>query len=405
MLTGRRRQQQPGTDELELQPRRGGPGHLGEPGVDDVGRVRQLPRSERRGLLAQAVELVGRQPAEERADVAAGGADGRDDDEVTQPLQQVFDETPWVLPRLDRAVDLPEHRRAVCGGQRVDRRVEQLALGEPEQGRGPRVRQARLVGAGHELVEHRQGVAHRPASGADDEREHARLDRDLLGLTQLREVVLQPRGRHEPERVVVRARADRADDLLRLGRREHEFHVLRRLLDDLQQGVEALRGDHVRLVDDVDLVARLRRPVGGLFAQVTGVFDAAVAGRVDLDDVDRPGSPAGQRHARVALPARSRGGPLRAVQAARQDAGARRLAAAARTAEQVGVPDAARPQRLHERARDVLLPDDVFERLRPVAPIERRRAACCNPGCHASDDKRHPRQARRQPRAPPAPRP
>ena len=40
--------------------------------------------------------------------------------------------------------------------------------------------------------------------------------------------------RHEPEGVVVGAGADRADDLLGLGRREDELHVLGRLLDDSQ---------------------------------------------------------------------------------------------------------------------------------------------------------------------------
>jgi hypothetical protein len=43
----------------------------------------------------------------------------------------------------------------------------------------------------------------------------------------------------------------------------------------------------VRLVDDVDLVAAVDRREEGAFPQVAGVVDAAVAGRVDLDDVDR----------------------------------------------------------------------------------------------------------------------
>ena len=44
--------------------------------------------------------------------------------------------------------------------------------------------------------------------------------------------------------------------------------------------------DHVRLVDDVDLVAAADRGEERPLAQVTGVVDAAVAGRVDLDHVD-----------------------------------------------------------------------------------------------------------------------
>ncbi len=177
-------------------------------------------------------------------------------------------------------------------------------------------------------------------------------------------------GGDQPERVVVGPRADRADDLVRLGRGEHELHMLGRLLDDLQQGVEALRRHHVRLVDDVDLVAALGRPVAGPLPQVTGVVDAPVAGRVDLDDVDGPRAAAGQGHARVADPARLGGRALLAVQAPRQDACTGRLAAAARPREEVGVAHPARAQRLHERPRHVVLADDVGEGLRTVAAVQ-----------------------------------
>ena len=163
---------------------------------------------------------------------------------------------------------------------------------------------------------------------------------------------------------------DRADDLLRLGRREDELHVLRRLLDDLEQGVEALRRDHVRLVDDVDLVAALGRAITRPLTQVTRIVHATVRGGVDLDHVDRARSPAGQRHTRVALTTRRRRRALLAVEAAGQDACARRLAAAARPTEEVGVVDPPGAQRLHERLGDVLLPDDVREALRSVAAVE-----------------------------------
>ena len=65
----------------------------------------------------------------------------------------------------------------------------------------------------------------------------------------------------------------------------------------------------MRLVDDVDLEAALRRAEERAFAQLAGVVDAAVAGRVDLDDVDGAGAVAGQRDARVALAARLGVGP------------------------------------------------------------------------------------------------
>ena len=170
---------------------------------------------------------------------------------------------------------------------------------------------------------------------------------------------------------MVGARADGRDDLLGLGGREDEAQVLRRLLDELEQRVEALRRDHVGLVDDVDLVAALDRREERLLPQVARVVDAAVGRRVDLDDVDRPRPAAGQVAAAVALAARVGDRRLLAVERPRQDPGARGLAAPARAAEQVGVVDPVAGQRGAQRLGDVLLPDDLGEGLRPVAAVER----------------------------------
>ena len=159
-------------------------------------------------------------------------------------------------------------------------------------------------------------------------------------------------------------RLDRREDLVRLGRREDELHVRRRLLDHLQQRVERRRGDHVRLVDHVDLEPRRHRREERPLAQVAGVVDQAVRGRVDLDDVERARTHRRQRDAGVALAARRRGRALLAVERTGEDAGARGLAAAARAAEQVGVVDPAGVQRLADRPGDVLLADDLGEACR-----------------------------------------
>ena len=360
-------QQDAGGDELELEPRRGGAGHLGEPGVDDVGRTGERAGPERRGLAPHPLELVlGHVPQHLAGTVGQRG----DDDEVAQPLEEVLDEAARVEAGLDDLVDRPEDRSSVARREGVDRGVEQLTVGEAEQGRGRLVGQAVGPGARDELVEHGQRVTHRAPTRTHDEGEHAGGDRDALLDAELLHVRLQPGRRDEAERVVVGARADGADDLLGLGGREDELHVLGRLLDDLEQGVEALRRDHVRLVDDVDLVAALCRAVRGPFAQVTGVVDTTVARGVDLDHVDRAGAAPRQRDARVAGAARLRGGAGLAVQAARQDAGAGGLPAATGAAEQVGVVDPPGAQRLHERLGHVLLPDDVDERLGPVAAVQ-----------------------------------
>ena len=199
--------------------------------------------------------------------------------------------------------------------------------------------------------------------------QHARLDRDALFGAELLHVLEHRRGRHEPERVVVRARADRAEHLVGLGGREDELDVLGRLFDDLEQRVEAPRRDHVRLVDDEDLVAVARRREDGALAQVARIVDATVARRVDLDHVERPAPATRQLDAAGALAARGVGRALGAVQAARENARRSGLAAPPRTAEQVRVIDPIGAERRHQRLRHLGLADHLGERLWPVAAI------------------------------------
>ena len=246
----------------------------------------------------------------------------------------------------------PNTVRAVAGGEGVDDLVEQGVGGEPEQPGGELVGDALGARAAHQLVEHREGVAGGAAAGPDHQRaaRPASTSHALLG-AQLAQVVRQRARRDQPERVVVGPRPDRADHLVGLGGREHELEVLGRLLDELEQRVEALRGDHVRLVDDVDLVAAADRREERPLAQVAGVVHAAVAGRVDLDDVDGARAAAGQVGAGPADAARAVGRALLAVEAARQDPGAGGLAAAARAGEEVGVVHPVVVQRRAQRRR------------------------------------------------------
>jgi hypothetical protein len=173
----------------------------------------------------------------------------------------------------------------------------------------------------------------------------------------------------------VRARPDRRQHLLRLRGGEDEDEVVRWLLDDLEQGVEALRGDHVRLVDDEHAVPRLGRCIEGAVAQLTGVVDTTVRRRVQLDDVDVARPLRRQRDARRTHPARVRGRSLYAVQRAGEDAGRRRLAAAAGPGEQVRVVDPSGFERDPQRLGDVLLADDVGESRRTVLPVQSQRHA------------------------------
>ena len=163
-------------------------------------------------------------------------------------------------------------------------------------------------------------------------------------------------------------------DLLRLGRGEDEHDARRRLLEDLEQRVPRLAREHVRLVHDVDLVpivagGRVHRAL----AQLARVVDAAVRRGVDLDDVERRGAAPDALAAR-ALPARlavERGiAATLAVERHGEHARERRLAHAARPAQQVAVRHASARDRPLERRRDVRLHGDVGEGLRAVLPGE-----------------------------------
>src|SRR5207253_6225825 len=98
------------------------------------------------------------------------------------------------------------------------------------------------------------------------------------------------------------ARDDRAGYASRLGRRKHEDRVWRRLLERLQEGVEGLVRQLVRLVDDVHLVLALRRREAHFLAQVAHLVDAAVRRRVDLDEIEE--APFTDRDAALATIAR-----------------------------------------------------------------------------------------------------
>ena len=386
-------QQHPRAEQFQQQSRRRRPAHLDQARVQDLAVPHQRGGSEPRRLLHHALDLV-------RGDVhepaLRGVRDRLDEREVAQPLEQVRREAARVEPGLDEAVDRLEHGRPVAGRQRVDDVVDQRDVRDPEQRHRPLVRDPFRPGAREELVEHRQRVAGRAASRAQDQRVHrGGDDGGLFGADALQKAA-QGARRDQPERVVVRARPDRRQNLLGLGGREDEDEMVRWLLDDLEQGVEALRGDHVRLVDDEHPVARLGGRVEGTIPQFTGVVDPAVRGGVQLDDVDVPRPFGRERDARRAHTARVGRRALHAVERAGEDARRRRLPAPAGPGEQVRVVDPAGFERDAQRPGDVLLPDDVGEPRRAVLAVQSQRHAARLPTAGAAvgrypEDERTPR--------------
>ncbi len=180
------------------------------------------------------------------------------------------------MPGFDHPVDRAEHEGAIASREGIGYLVEQSVVGVTEQGDRPVIAQSVVARAGHELVKDGQRVPDRSGARPDHHRKHRWLVVGLLRVEYLLKQFAQDGRRDQPEGVVMRSRPDGRDDLLRFGRGEHELQVRRRLLYQLEQGVETRSGHHVRLVDDVDLVAGRYRRVESPFSQIPGIVDAAV---------------------------------------------------------------------------------------------------------------------------------
>ena len=352
-----------------MQSRCGGTSQLRETVAYEVRCARELGEREPGDLPAHDLDLRVGRIEDGQCFIAR---DSRQDDEIAQTLKQVRGEAPWIMTRVDDPVDDGEEPRALARGDGVHGVVEQGRIRHAELGRDFVMGEALRAGAGDELTQDRQGIAHAARGTAGDQRQGGGIGGHALGLADRRKVLLEHARGHEAECVIEGARADSGDDLVGLGRGEDEAHVVGWLLHELEQRVEARVGDHVGLVDDVDLVAGRDGGEHRALAQFPSVVDAAMARGVQLDDVDGPGAVGRQVDAALALPAGLGRGALGAVERAGQDAGGRGLAAAAGAGQQVGVVHAVARQGAGEGLGDVLLAHHVGQAPRPIGAVEGR---------------------------------
>ena len=149
--------------------------------------------------------------------------------------------------------------------------------------------------------------------------------------------------------------------------RKYENRVCRRLFKGLEECVERLGGKHVYLVDDVDAVLAHLRRHPHLIHQVLDVLHTVVGGGIKL--MNTVGTSLGERTAGLALSARFH---IRrwvgAVYHFCEDSCRRGLAHTPRAAEKVGMRKLSTKNRVLERPRDVILPDERSEILRPILP-------------------------------------
>ena len=274
---------------------------------------------------------------------------------------------PQVLPFLDEPVDQLEDGPRIPEGHRVGQLELRVTAGRTDQGLHD-VLADRPVAEHRALVEERFRVARRALGLPGQHLRRAAGERDPLPLGHPLEQVGELRRADPAEVEPLAAPDDRGRHLVRLGGRQHEPHGRRRLFEQLQQRVERLSGEPLRLVQDVDLLPPHRRRRRRPLPQLPRVLDPAVRGGIDLDDVE-VGALADPDALRADPAGLGRRAPL-AVHHLGEDAGRRGLAGPPRAAEQERVRETLLAQRADQGADDVLLPDDLVGRLRAVLAVQ-----------------------------------
>ena len=239
-------------------------------------------------------------------------------------------------------------------------------------------------------VEQGEAVAHRPVRGPGEQGDGLVRNRGPFAAGDIGEMGGQFRLVEPTQVEALAARQDGHRNLADFRRREDELHMLRRLFEGLQQGVEGVPAEHVDFVDDVDLEFCGDRPVTRAVDDFPDIVDAGVGGGVHLQHVDV--AVLGDRDAVDAGAARL---DRRATGAVRADAveragdqpGGCRLADAAHTGEDEGVVDTVQPDGVGQRPDENVLADQFIERGGPVFARENavfrsilRRSRCCGFG-------------------------
>ncbi len=293
---------------------------------------------------------------------------GLDEQQVAEVREHLVGDVSEVLPLLHETADELEHALRVPDRDRVAERDLHVRAAAADQRQHDVL--ADLAGAEHRgLVQQRQRVADRTLRLARDRVRRLGRQRHALVLRDALEVLGDRLERDQMEVEPLAAPHDRGRHLVRLGGREHEPDARRRLLEHLQQRVERLARQPLRLVDDVDLLATLDRRGGRLLAEVARVVDAAVGGRVDLDHVQV--LPVPDSHALIARAAGFGRGAGLAVDHLGQDPGRRGLPGPPRAAQQERVRQAPLADRARERSDHVVLAEHLRGALRAVLAVQR----------------------------------
>ena len=142
------------------------------------------------------------------------------------------------------------------------------------------------VADGDTAVEQRECVSECAVGHRGDQHGSTFIQRDILLTGNIEQTVGDIARRDPMEIKPLATRLDGEHDLVDLGGRKNKNDMRGRLFQDLEQCVEGLRGEHVHLVDDVNLVAALVGRALHLVDNVTDIFNFTVRGGVHLKHVE-----------------------------------------------------------------------------------------------------------------------
>ena len=116
------RQEHPRAHQFQMQPGGGSTAHLGESGGNDLGRASQFAGAKRRGLRAEAFCLIRchiNEPGRQRI------RDRGDNQQVTEPAQQILGEAARILTDLNHLVDAGKDTASITGSEGIHELIEQ----------------------------------------------------------------------------------------------------------------------------------------------------------------------------------------------------------------------------------------------------------------------------------------
>ena len=282
-------------------------------------------------------------------------------------LQHPTMEPPEIAALVGDSIDQPQ---PLCHGPVRDmcRQVQrQLLAAHVQQLPQVLLSHRRAIG-GSGLLQQVLGVSKAASGHTGDQGQGPGLGLDAFFPADVGELVGDGLQGDSAEVEALAPRYDGEGDLVRLRRGEDEDYVGRRLLQGLQEGVEGRLGQHVDLVDDVDLRRGLVGAEVDPVVEVSDVVYAAVAGGVDLDEVQRSSLIDGG--ADVAGVVRLAFLGREAVDCLGENAGGGGLAGASGSAEEVRVGHASQGDGLTQRLGDGLLAYDLVQPPGPPLAVE-----------------------------------